>query len=148
MKRTTFLLIGLLIILTACDKDISTQPQPVGIPEINIVPPQMLPAAPQYEPPPTEPYMAVPQSAPVTKIEVTKTDFFPKEIRVNKGDKVRLQLTAVDADHTFVLNAFRINEELQRGEDVLIEFTADKTGAFSFITDKPGDLAQGKLYVR
>lgn len=148
MKQTIFALIALLILLTACEKDITTQPQPVGIPEINIVPPQMLPEAPQYEPPPTEPYMAVTPSAQATKIEVTKTDFFPKDIRVNKGDKVRLIVTAVDDDHTFVLNAFRINEELQRGEDVLIEFTADKVGAFSFVSDKPGDLAQGKLYVR
>jgi heme/copper-type cytochrome/quinol oxidase subunit 2 len=51
---------------------------------------------------------------------------------VKQGDRVKLIITAIDADHGFKLEAFNIGRTLPKGEPVMIEFTADRTGSFPF----------------
>ena len=58
--------------------------------------------------------------------------FEPSKITVNKGDTVKLAVKSIDVTHGFGLSAFGINERLNPGETVNIEFVADKTGTFSF----------------
>lgn len=65
-------------------------------------------------------------------ITAKKWEFDPGTITVNKGDTVKLHIKSIDVSHGFGLSAFGINEQLDPGETVDIEFTADKTGTFTF----------------
>lgn len=78
--------------------------------------------------------LALPQSAEVHEIKMTakKYQFDPNVITVKQGEKVRLIITALDRKHGFKLDAFRINQVLEKGDPATIEFTADKSGTFEF----------------
>lgn len=64
-------------------------------------------------------------------------DFTPGEIKVSKGDKVRLTLKTVDVTHGFALPEFGIFERMDPGNVVTVEFVADKEGEFSFFCNVP-----------
>lgn len=59
-------------------------------------------------------------------------EFIPGTITVNKGDRVKLQITSTDVTHGISLPAFGVNKRLPPGRTVEVEFTADRTGTFSF----------------
>lgn len=61
-----------------------------------------------------------------------KWEFSPGTITVNKGDTVKLHIESTDVAHGFGLPAFSVNERLEPGETVDVEFVADKTGIFTF----------------
>ena len=61
-----------------------------------------------------------------------KWDFIPSTISVKKGDTVKLKIESIDVSHGFALPDFGINERLEPGDIVEIEFVADKTGTFTF----------------
>ena len=61
-----------------------------------------------------------------------KWDFSPSIITVKKGDKVKLTIESIDVAHGFALPDFGINERLEPGDSVEVEFVADKTGTFNF----------------
>lgn len=65
-------------------------------------------------------------------ISARKWEFEPDTIVVNKGDMVKLSITSEDVTHGFSLMAFDINEDLEPGETVNVEFVADKRGTFTF----------------
>ncbi len=64
-------------------------------------------------------------------IRANKNKFFPKKITVNKGDKVIIKATAIDRDHGFGIKAYNIKKLLPKGEEITIEFVADKEGEFT-----------------
>ena len=57
--------------------------------------------------------------------------FEPSTIEVNKGDRVRLIVTSTDVPHGIAISEYGINERLDVGKPVTIEFTADKQGTFT-----------------
>lgn len=59
-------------------------------------------------------------------------DFQPSTIKVNKGDKVRLNIESKDVIHGFSISTFRVNSRLYPGKTTAVEFIADKTGTFPF----------------
>lgn len=59
-------------------------------------------------------------------------EFSPDTITVNKGDTVVLSVRSIDVAHGFALPEFGVNERLEPGKVVEVEFVADKTGTFSF----------------
>jgi cytochrome c oxidase subunit 2 len=65
-------------------------------------------------------------------LTASKYQFSPPTIKVKQGDRVKLIITAIDADHGFKLEAFNIGRTLPKGEPVTIEFTAGRTGSFPF----------------
>lgn len=71
---------------------------------------------------------------PVKEFDVVAKQwtFDPAEIRVQEGDKVVLNIESVDVAHSFVLPDFGVDETLNPGDLVRIEFVADKKGSFSF----------------
>ncbi|MGC9969772.1 MAG: cupredoxin domain-containing protein [Bryobacteraceae bacterium] len=73
-----------------------------------------------------------PSSAGAIKMTAVKYRFTPDVIKVKKGDRVRLVVTALDRDHGFKLEAFQIDKKLPKGEPVAVEFTADRAGTFPF----------------
>ena len=79
-------------------------------------------------------------------------EFIPNEIIVNKGDHVILHIKSIDVMHGFAIAAYGINEQLNPGEEVKVEFMADKSGEFSFFCSVPCGSGhtgmQGKLIVK
>ena len=65
------------------------------------------------------------------KITAKQFEFSPSTIEVSKGDKVRLIVTSMDVPHGIAIREYGINKQLNPGEPVTIEFTADKAGTFT-----------------
>ena len=65
------------------------------------------------------------------KITAKQFSFNPNTIEVNKGDKVRLIVTSTDVPHGISIPEYGINERLDPGKEVKIEFTAGKEGTFA-----------------
>ncbi len=59
--------------------------------------------------------------------------FEPNTIRVKRGDKVRLKIKSVDVVHGLALPDFGVNEVLEPGKEVTVEFVATEKGTFPFI---------------
>ena len=75
----------------------------------------------------------------------------PNEIRVKKGETVKITFTNKGGIHDFVLDEFNIKtKQIKEGEEETIEFTADEVGEFEFYCSV-GDHRQkgmvGKLIV-
>lgn len=86
------------------------------------------------------------------KITAKQFAFEPSTIEVNKGDKVRLIVTSIDVPHGISISEYGINERLDVGKPVTIEFTADKQGTFTafcsvFCGSGHGNM-KGKLIVK
>ena len=59
--------------------------------------------------------------------------FDPDEIRVKKGEPVRLILISMDVTHVFVIEALGINTgEIHPGQQVVVEFTPETEGVYLF----------------
>lgn len=83
----------------------------------------------------TTPVSSAAQAAPqVHEIQMTakKYEFSPNPIRVKKGERVRLIITATDRDHGIKIEAFGVEQRLKKGVPTTVEFTADKAGTFPF----------------
>ena len=65
------------------------------------------------------------------KMTAKQFQFDPATIEVNKGDKVRLIVTSTDVPHGIAIPEYGINERLDPGKPVTIEFTAEKEGTFT-----------------
>lgn len=70
--------------------------------------------------------------------------FSVKEIRVKKGDRVRIAVTNTKGMHDFVIDEFGVKQETPLNEKTVIEFVADKAGAFEYYCSKPGHRAKGQ----
>ena len=70
----------------------------------------------------------------VKEIRMTakKYEYDPGVITVKQGEHVRLIITALDHDHGFKIDAYHIDELLKKGEQGMIEFTANESGTFPF----------------
>jgi plastocyanin len=59
--------------------------------------------------------------------------FSQKEIRVKKGDKVRVTLRSGDWPHDWTVDEFNARTKIvNKGEEASIEFVADRTGNFEY----------------
>ena len=65
------------------------------------------------------------------KMTAKQFAFEPSTIEVNKGDKVRLIVTSTDVPHGIAIPEYGINQRLDTGNPVTIEFVADKQGTFT-----------------
>lgn len=72
-------------------------------------------------------------------------EFVPNTITVNKGDMVELHIESIDVTHGFSLPDFGVNEVLAPGNDVHVEFLADKTGTFTFSCSVPCGSGHGRM---
>ena len=94
---------------------------------------ELYPPKPEMEPPLYEPLEDAPDYAlRVFKLDVMQSGFTPAEIVVNKGERVKLLVTALDFDHDIRISDFGIAEQLPKMQEAEIIFTADKPGEFSY----------------
>ncbi|NQU17062.1 MAG: cupredoxin domain-containing protein [Candidatus Saganbacteria bacterium] len=66
-------------------------------------------------------------------LDAYQFDFYPKEIKVKKGDRVRIFATSRDVKHGVYIGEFNINVPVKKGEVKIIEFIADKAGTFDIL---------------
>jgi cytochrome c oxidase subunit II len=66
------------------------------------------------------------------KITAQRYMFAPNEIRVKRGSRVKLVITALDGEHGFKLPVLQIDQMLPRGQPTTVEFTADRVGRFPY----------------
>lgn len=71
--------------------------------------------------------------------------FSMKEVRVKKGDLVRIKVTNTKGTHDFVIDAYGVKQETPLNQEVVVEFVADKTGEFEYYCSKPGHRARGQF---
>ncbi|MBI4117794.1 MAG: cupredoxin domain-containing protein [Parcubacteria group bacterium] len=103
----------------------------------NIEPVSSKPAeAPQDDEKSIQPPPSVPPAPTIEKkvftLIATNWQFTPSNISVKKGDEVILKITSQEGTHGFSLPDFGIVKTLNPQETVVVEFTADKIGTFSF----------------
>jgi len=79
------------------------------------------------------------------EIEVVRDAFFPSEIIVQSGNIVRLVFLSVDEDHNVSMLKLGIEEELDLGEDVIVEFVAGEPGTYLYVNENN---ARGELIVK
>lgn len=82
----------------------------------------------------------------VKEISVTNKgyDFIPKEIRVKKGDTIRLTFINGGGFHDWVLDEFdAATKKIAGGKSETIEFVADKSGNFEFYCSVGNHRAMG-----
>ncbi len=68
----------------------------------------------------------------VFNLKLDRFSFTPEVIRVNKGDRVRLNLDSIDVEHGFFIDGFAIEVKVPEKGFKTVEFTADEFGAFRF----------------
>ncbi|MCF7916775.1 MAG: YHS domain-containing protein [Candidatus Omnitrophica bacterium] len=67
------------------------------------------------------------------KVEAYQFGYQPQEIKVKKGDIVRIIATSRDVPHGFSIKDYNINVVLKKGQEKKIEFIADQAGKFPII---------------
>lgn len=66
-------------------------------------------------------------------VEASNFKFLPTEIKVKKGDKVKITFKNTGGTHDFVIDEFNVeSKRINGGSQDIIEFTADKAGTFEF----------------
>jgi heme/copper-type cytochrome/quinol oxidase subunit 2 len=79
-------------------------------------------------------------------VNIYNHDFDQHIITVNKGDTVRLMLTAEDGDYGVMLEDFGVyTEKIKKGDTVEVEFVADKEGTFSFFCNAYCNVTKEKV---
>ena len=99
----------------------------------------------------TTPEVITPSSptttAPVEKsftVKGSNFSFTPAEIRVKKGDKVKITFTNESGFHDYVLDGYGVKtDQLAAGQSGDVTFTADKTGTFAYYCSVGNHRGQG-----
>lgn len=72
-----------------------------------------------------------------------KPQYSLKEITVNKGDLVRINITVTKGMHDFNLDEFNIHATTPLNQEISVEFVADKSGDFIYYCSMPGHRQNG-----
>lgn len=84
----------------------------------------------------------------VRTIEIEAGSFYykPNELRVKKGEKIKLVINSVDMMHDFNVDELGIKSEIVKsGETGTVEFTADQTGTFEYYCSVGQHRANGQV---
>ena len=72
-------------------------------------------------------------AAPVERaihIQADNFAFDPGVVRVNPGDKVTLELTALDVTHSLTIDGYAVDLRAEPGQTARVTFVADRAGSF------------------
>ncbi len=70
--------------------------------------------------------------AGVREIRIVASQFAydPPEVRVKKGEKVRLVVTSKDVVHGLAIREYNVNRQITAGQEIAVEFEANREGRF------------------
>jgi heme/copper-type cytochrome/quinol oxidase subunit 2 len=66
------------------------------------------------------------------RIEASSFDFEPGTVRVNRGDRVTIELVAEDVVHGLHIDGYDLAITADPGQTARLSFIADRSGAFRF----------------
>lgn len=152
MLKKSWIFLGALIIIVAAGflytnnyqtQEQITQAEGTNQEALNTHPP--ITETPIIETPVTE--TPVPETPEVKEFFITakQFEFIPETITVNQGDQVKLTITSTDVTHGFFIGQYSINERLEPGKTVTVEFIADKKGEFSMVCNVPCGSGHGSM---
>lgn len=82
----------------------------------------------------------------VVQVEAGSFYFTPNEIRVKKGETVRIEMTSVDMMHNFVIDELEVEIPITTsGNMATVEFTAEEVGEFEYYCDVADHRAKGQV---
>jgi nitrosocyanin len=82
----------------------------------------------------------------IVEVEAGSFYFNPNEIRVKKGEKVRIVMNSVSMMHDFVIDELGVKLPVtQSGETGTVEFVADTAGSFEYYCSVGNHRAQGQV---
>jgi len=93
------------------------------------------------------------QAAPTAHVKITahKYAFEPPVIHLKKGESVELEISTLDVQHGFEVEAFGLDESIQKGKPAIVTFTPQQKGEYRMNCDiicGPGhDGMEGKIVV-
>ena len=127
MKRGLIILGILLLILASCTTTVEVEEESEDVEEET----EVEVADTDGE---TEDEVVEEATASVVEIDMLARlwEFEPSTIEVNQGDTVILTVTSEDVTHGISIPDYGVNEVLNPGETVTIEFLADQAGEFPF----------------
>jgi cytochrome c oxidase subunit II len=64
------------------------------------------------------------------RVVAKKFTFEPAVIQVTEGEPVRIVIHAADRLHGFAIRGLKIDEQVPRGGDITVEFTAPRAGRY------------------
>ncbi|RME54957.1 hypothetical protein D6777_02100 [Candidatus Woesearchaeota archaeon] len=115
-----FPLLVILLIISACTGEL------VHVTPKNIENETLLPV-------PVEPFrVTVQNGVKVVDMEVKQWEFLPAVVEVNEGDKVRLEIRSKDVIHGISIPFLGVNEKIEPGTVVKIDFIAEPPGVHEF----------------
>lgn len=121
--RSVLLIIGLLLVAAVVYFGVGAFTTPVNLPTI---------PKPSQQPIGGGPGNVTSQMKNIT-VEAMPFEFNPKEIRVKKGNTVRLTLKNNEGFHDWTLDEFNARtKQIQAGQTDTIQFVADKAGTFEY----------------
>ena len=68
----------------------------------------------------------------IFRIEASRFEYNPAVLRVNPGDKVTIELVAMDVVHGLSIEGYGLETTADPGKTARITFIADQTGSFRF----------------
>lgn len=71
----------------------------------------------------------------VIHMTARKFAYEPSEITVRKGEPVVLEITSLDRDHGFHLDAFGVRADVKPGQVTRVRLVPDRVGRFEFACD-------------
>lgn len=103
-------------------------------------------------PTPTQPVTPTAQPSPNASasapMEITVENkgltFVPSEIRVKKGNMIKITFKNTGGMHDFMIDEFNVaTKQLKAGQEETVEFIADKTGSFEYYCSVNNHRAMG-----
>jgi heme/copper-type cytochrome/quinol oxidase subunit 2 len=76
-------------------------------------------------------------------ISISGGAYTPNTVIVNKGDTVRINLTAVDGNYDFTQPNYGMSLAITKGQTKLVQFDANSAGKFTFYCTSCGGPAKG-----
>jgi heme/copper-type cytochrome/quinol oxidase subunit 2 len=68
----------------------------------------------------------------VFRVEASSFEYSPAELRVNQGDRVTIELLAMDVVHGLYLDGYDLNITADPGQTARLSFIADRPGTLRF----------------
>lgn len=76
------------------------------------------------------PFPKVPPADRTFRIEARRFEYLPSEIHVNPGDRVMIELAAMDVAHGLSIDGYGLSVTAEPGQSASLAFTADRSGTF------------------
>lgn len=135
--KTFILLIAILVVAAFAYYGFKALNKPATLPLTNTQPTQ---------PVVTSPESTTSQNVKSFMVEGKPFEFNPKEIKVKKGDTVKITFKNNEEFHNLTIDGYNVGtKQINAGESDTIQFVADKAGTFEFFCNVDGHKDKGMV---